>query len=162
MQDSRREFDELDVMWRETGATVNPGVLAGFGHMLDVLDGHPSRGIAKLAELREELEAVGDRDAVVNIDMFTATVQSRLATGEVVGAAVPPASLRDKAFIKTHRVGASKKGRRRSRASSRRCWPTKGRTDDWQQSSSSWPRSRSTTGETTTLELASDGATAPC
>ena len=111
MQDSRRELDELDVMWRETGATVNPGVLAGFGHMLDVLDGHPSRGMAKLAELREELEAVGNRDAVVNIDMFTATVQSRLATGEVVGAVVPPASLRDKAFIKTHRVGASKKAR---------------------------------------------------
>ena len=47
----------------------------------------------------------------MNIDVFTATVQTRLATGEVVGAVTPPASLRDKAFVKSHRVGASKKAR---------------------------------------------------
>ncbi|RPI09481.1 MAG: hypothetical protein EHM63_04655 [Actinobacteria bacterium] len=111
LEESRRQLDELDLMWRETGATVNSAVLAGFGHMIDVLDGHPSRGMAKLAELREDREAAGHFDAVVNIDVFTATVQSRLATGEVVGAVTPPASLRDKAFIKSHRVGASKKAR---------------------------------------------------
>ena len=111
MQESRRELAELDLMWRETGATVSSSVLAGFGHMLDVLDGHPSRGMARLAELRADREAAGDYVAVTTIDVFAATVQSRLATGDVGGAAVPPASLRDKAFIKAHRVGASKKAR---------------------------------------------------
>ena len=98
-------------MWRETGGTVNASVLACFDHMVDVLDGHPSRGMAKLAELRDDREAAGDCVSVVTIDVFMATVQTRLATGEVVGAVTPPASLRDKAFIKSHRVGASKKAR---------------------------------------------------
>ena len=115
MEESRRQFDELDLMWRETGATVNSAQLDIFRHEIEVLDGHPSRGMANLDDERKRREAAGHFDAVMNIDLFAAIVQSRLATSEVVGAVTPPASLRDKAFVKSHRVGASKKATRRPR-----------------------------------------------
>ena len=142
MEESRRQFDELDLMWRETGATVNSAQLDIFRHEIEVLDGHPSRGMANLDDERKRREAAGHFDAVMNIDLFAAIVDSRVATSEVVGAVTPPASLRDKAFVKSHRVGASKKARVALENLAQRSRPNEARTHDWPRSSSrspSWP-----------------------
>ncbi len=109
-EEARRRFDEAEARWRDVGADVLPGHFAVFECSLDVLSGHPSRGMSGLAELREQQEALGNAEIVGNIDAFTAILQSRLATGDVAGAA-PPVALRDRAFIRAHRMGASKKAR---------------------------------------------------
>ena len=70
-------------MWREPRreVLVQGSSLAVFGHALDVLEGHPSRGMAGLAEVRQRQEVLGNSEVVHTIDAFTANVRARLATG---------------------------------------------------------------------------------
>ncbi len=112
-EEARRRFDVLEARWRDVGADVNPGQLAAFRYQLDVLSGHLSRGMGGLDDLREQEQALGNADVVGNIDSFTAILHARLATGDVGGTAAPapPAALRDRAFLRAHRVGAAKKAR---------------------------------------------------
>jgi len=109
-EEARRCFEQVERRWRNLGGSVIAGPLIVFGHELEVLEGHPSRGMAGLAEERQRQEVLGNWEGAHTIDAFTATVRSRLATDYVAGLA-SPAALRDRAFLSRQRVSAGRKAR---------------------------------------------------
>ncbi len=108
--EARRCFEQVDARWRKLSANLFLGPLVVFGHALDVLEGHPSRGMAGLTEERQRQEALGNREGVHTIDAFIAITRSWLATNYVAGL-TSPAALRDRAFLSRQRLGAAKKAR---------------------------------------------------
>ncbi len=110
-EEARRCFEQVEGRARNlSGVLASGDILAVFGHELDVLEGHPSRGMTGLAEVRQREEALGNIEGVRTIDTFVARMRSRLATDYVAGL-TSPAALRDRAFLSRQRVGAAKKAR---------------------------------------------------